>query len=210
MATIADMGEVLLSPSFIEDPYPKLHELRDSAPVLWSSAVGGWVLTRYDDVVATFKDTDTYGSAGRLTRVLNHLEPAAQEKLTPFRQHYETQGLIHSDPPDHTRIRRLVLKAFTPPAIEAMRPQIQSIVDELLDRMEPTRPRRVHRGVRLRAPGHRARGDPWRSAVGWAAFRRWADDLLAFQGRNKPSEATLLSRRRCSSRHASTSPNSSP
>ena len=192
MATIADIGEVLLSQSFMEDPYPKLHELRDSAPVLWSSAVGGWVLTRYEDVVATFKDTDTYGSAGRLTRVLNHLEPAAQEKLTPFRQHYETQGLIHSDPPDHTRIRRLVLKAFTPPAIEAMRPQIQSIVDELLDRMEPTGRAEFIEEFAFALPVTVLAAILGVPRSDGPKFRRWADDLLAFQGRNKPNEATLL------------------
>ena len=74
MATVADAGEILLSPDFIEDPYHRLAELRVVAPVLWSGAVGGWVLTRYDDVVVTFKDTDTYGNAGRMTRVLNHLD----------------------------------------------------------------------------------------------------------------------------------------
>jgi cytochrome P450 len=192
MATVADIGEVLLSPAFIEDPYATLHELRDAAPVLWSSSVGGWVLTRYDDVVVTFKDTDTYGNAGRMTRVLNHLEPAAQEKLTPFRKHYETQGLIHSDPPDHTRIRRLVLKAFTPPAIEAMRPQIQSIVDELLDRMEPRGHAELIEEFAFALPVTvlaAILGVPRSDAP---RFRHWADDLLAFQGRNKPAAATLF------------------
>jgi cytochrome P450 len=192
MAMAADMGEALLSPAFIEDPYAKLHELRDSAPVLWSSAVGGWVLTRYDDVVRTFKDTDTFGNAGRMIRVLNHLEPASQTKLEPFRRHYETQGLIHSDPPDHTRIRRLVLKAFTPPAIEAMRPQIQGIVDELIDGMELRGHAELIEEFAFALPVTvlaTILGVPRSDAP---QFRRWADDLLAFQGRNKPAEATLL------------------
>jgi cytochrome P450 len=192
MATVADLGEVLLSPAFIEDPYAQLHQLRDTAPVLWSSAVGGWVLTRYDDVVVTFKDTDTFGNAGRMTRVLNHLEPASRAKFDPFKKHYETQGLIHSDPPDHTRIRRLVLKAFTPPAIEAMRPQIQVIVDELLDEMEPRRTGELIEEFAFALPVTvlaTILGVPRSDAP---RFRRWADDLLAFQGRNKPAETTLL------------------
>ena len=164
-----------------------------TAPVLWSSAVGGWVLTRYDDVVVTFKDTDTYGNAGRMTRVLNHLEPAAQEKLTPFRKHYETQGLIHSDPPDHTRIRRLVLKAFTPPAIEAMRPA------DPVDRRRPARSdgaarsRRAHRGVRVRTAGDGARRDPRRAPLGRARGSATGRTTCSpFQGRNKPSAETLF------------------
>lgn len=192
MAMAADMGEALLSPAFIEDPYAMLHELRDTAPVLWSSAVGGWILTRYDEVVRTFKETETFGNAGRMTRVLTHLEPASQTKLEPFRRHYETQGLIHSDPPDHTRIRRLVLKAFTPPAIEAMRPQIQGIVDELIDGMQPRGHAELIEEFAFALPVTvlaTILGVPRSDAP---RFRRWADDLLAFQGRNKPAEATLL------------------
>jgi cytochrome P450 len=192
MAMAADLGEVLLSPAFIEDPYADLHALRQTAPVLWSPAVGGWVLTRYDDVVVTFKDTDTFGNAGRMTRVLNHLEPSTQGKLETFRSHYETQGLIHSDPPDHTRIRRLVLKAFTPPVVEAMRPQIQDIVDELLDAMEPNGEAELIEEFAFALPVTvlaTILGVPRSDAP---KFRRWADELLAFQGRNKPSEETLL------------------
>jgi cytochrome P450 len=192
MASVADMGEVLLTPAFIEDPYGGLHALRAAAPVLWSPAVGGWVLTRYDDVVVTFKDTDRYGNAGRMTRVLNHLEPSARDQLEPFRRHYQVQGLIHSDPPDHTRIRRLVLKAFTPPAIEAMRPQIQSIVDELLDRMEPRGRAELIEEFAFALPVTvlaAILGVPRSDAP---KFRRWADELLAFQGRNRPAVQTLL------------------
>ena len=140
----------------------------------------------------TFKDTDTYGNAGRMTRVLNPPGPRVAERLTPFRKHYETQGLIHSDPPDHTRIRRLVLKAFTPPVIEAMRPQIQGIVDELLDRMESNGHAELIEEFAFALPVTvlaAILGVPRSDAP---KFRRWADDLLAFQGRNKPNEDTLL------------------
>jgi cytochrome P450 len=192
MATVADQGEVLLSPAFILDPYPDLHRLRETAPVLWSSAVGGWVLTRYDDVVVTFRDTTTFGNAGRMTRVLNHLEPSSRDRLEPFRKHYETQGLIHSDPPDHTRIRRLVLKAFTPPAIEQMRPQIQEIVDELLDQMEPNGEAELIEEFAFALPVTVLAAILGVPRSDGPKFRRWADGLLAFQGRNKPAEATLL------------------
>jgi cytochrome P450 len=192
MSTVMDPGQVLLSPAFIEDPYADLQRLRETSPVLWSPSVGGWVLTRYDDIVVTFKDTDTFGNAGRMTRVLNHLEPDSRAKLETFRSHYETQGLIHSDPPDHTRIRRLVLKAFTPPAIEAMRPQIQQIVDELLDRMEPRGDAELIEEFAFALPVTvlaTILGVPRSDAP---RFRHWADDLLAFQGRNKPNEETLF------------------
>jgi pimeloyl-[acyl-carrier protein] synthase len=188
----SDRGEVLLSSTFLEDPYPDLHRLREISPVLWSPAVGGWILTRYDHIVVTFKDTDSYGNAYRLTRALDHLEPALQAQLEPFRRHYSIPGLIHSDPPDHTRIRRLVLKAFTPPVIEAMRPRIQEIVDGLLDELEDDGIIDLIEGFAFALPINvlaTILGVPRSDSP---LFRRWADEILAFQGRNRPEVAALL------------------
>ena len=191
MASVADMGEVLLSPPSSKTRTPRCTIC--ARPRRAVELACGWLgPTRYDDVVVTFKDTDTYGNAGRMTRVLNHLEPAAQEKLTPFRKHYETQGLIHSDPPDHTRIRRIVLKAFTPPAIEAMRPQIQSIVDDLLDRIEPRGHAELIEEFAFALPVTVLAAILGVPRSDGPRFRHWADDLLAFQGRNKPAAATLF------------------
>jgi cytochrome P450 len=189
---LRDLDPVLVSAAFLEDPYPTLRALRDTDPVFWSSSVGGWVLTRFSDIVVTFRDTDTYGNAGRLSRAQDHLDPAVKDMLGPFRSHYAVPGLLHSDPPDHTRLRRLVNKAFTPPAVEALRPQLQRIVDELIDRMEPN--------------GHAELIEEFCFALPVAAlalilgvprsdapkFRRWADQLLAFQGINRPSAEILL------------------
>lgn len=187
-----DLGDILLSSAFLEDPYPALHRLREMSPVLWSSAVGGWILTGYDHIVVTFKDTDSYGNAHRLTRALDHLEPELQDQLEPFRRHYSILGLIHADPPDHTRIRRLVLKAFTPPVIEAMRPRIQEIVDGLLDQLEDDGTVDLIERFAFALPINvlaTILGVPHSDS---RLFRRWADDILAFQGRNKPEAAALL------------------
>jgi cytochrome P450 len=54
-------------------------------------------------------------------------------KVTSTENHYATKSLLHSDPPDHTRLRSLMNKAFTPRVVEAMRPRIQALVDELLN-----------------------------------------------------------------------------
>jgi pimeloyl-[acyl-carrier protein] synthase len=188
----SDPGEVLLSSGFLEDPYPDLHRLREIAPVLWSPAVGGWILTRYDHIVVTFKDTDSYGNAHRLTRALEHLEPAAQAQLEPFRRHYSIPGLIHSDPPDHTRIRRLVLKAFTPPVIEAMRPRIQEIVNGLLDELEDDGTVDLIEGFAFALPITVLATILGVPPSGSRLFRRWADEILAFQGRNRPDVGLLL------------------
>ncbi len=192
MAMTVDPAEVLLSRTFMEHPYPDLRRLRETHPVVWSPAVGGWVLTRYDDVVVTLKDTDTFGNAGRTLRVLDHLSPSERAQLAAFRSHYESKGLIHSDPPDHTRIRRLVLKTFTPPAIEAMRPQIGAIVDDLLDAMMERRRGELIEQLAFALPITvlaTILGVPQSDAP---RFRVWADSLLAFQGWNRPDAGVLL------------------
>jgi len=71
------------------------------------------VLTRYDDVVVTFMEVPTFSNEGRLARATAYLPPESRDKLRVFEDHFRTKGLIHSDPPDHTRMRKLVLKVFS-------------------------------------------------------------------------------------------------
>ena len=104
----------------------------------WSESLGGWVVTRYDDVLRTYLDVAHYSNEGRLAGTMNHLPPEDREKLPVFAEFYLAKGLVHADPPDHTRIRRLILKwGFTPGQVEALRPKVQRIVDDVIDRVEP-------------------------------------------------------------------------
>jgi cytochrome P450 len=114
--------------AFVRDPYPRYAELRE-APVLHPSDEGLWVLTRYDDVSAVLRDT-------RLSSDPRHAEGARRERRAQRMPLGDTPPpvMLFLDPPDHTRLRRLANKAFTPRAVEAIRPRIVEIVDELLDR----------------------------------------------------------------------------
>ena len=107
------IDDSLVTEDFIRDPYPTLDLLREHDPVYWSDSIGGWVLTRYDDMMVTFKETVSYSNEGRLARATEYLPPASREKLGAFENHFRAKGLLHSDPPDHTRLRKLVLKVFT-------------------------------------------------------------------------------------------------
>ncbi len=124
----------LVSPEFVADPYTTLARMREETPVYWSDSIGGWLITRYDDVMTTFKHTRDYSNEGRLGRAAVHLSGADRQRLTVFEQHYRTKGLLHSDPPDHTRLRRHTVSAFTPSRIEALRPQIAETTSALLDK----------------------------------------------------------------------------
>lgn len=131
MASIA-LDDFLDRPDFYCDPYPVYHELRATDPVHWSDIMGSWVLTRYDDVVATMRDPRRFSNAGRHALSLDRLPAHVRKKAQPIYEHYAV-GLIHTDPPDHTRMRALINKVFTVRAMESLRPRVQKIVDDLLD-----------------------------------------------------------------------------
>src|SRR5262245_43838285 len=128
-----DLDAALVSDEFLIDPYPTLRRLQSESPVVWSDSFGAWIVTRYDDVLVTFKDVAHFSNEGRLGRAVEYLPPEQRANFGPFEDHFATKSLIHSDPPDHTRLRGLVNKAFTPRVVEGMRPRIQELCEEFLD-----------------------------------------------------------------------------
>ncbi len=118
---------------FIADPYPVLDALREATPIFWNETTSQWTLTRFSDVQESLRDR-------RMGRSYTHLYTHAQvgraepdPRWAAFLQH-ERWSLLCLEPPDHTRIRRLVAKVFTPRAVAALRPAVQGFSDELLDR----------------------------------------------------------------------------
>jgi cytochrome P450 len=119
-----------LLPEFHADPYPFYRRLREEDPV-HQSPLGIWVLTRYDDTVMVLRDP-RFGREGMAELLEARLGAGAVRPAN-------TRDMLFRDPPDHTRLRALVSRAFTPRVVEAMRPHIQEIVDGLLDRVEGAR-----------------------------------------------------------------------
>ena len=116
-------------PSFQTDPYPHYAALRASEPVHFSAALQAWVLTTYEDCALALRDEETFSStsdtaSGQLAAVLQQ-----QRRDFPLG---ETPTVLNSDPPVHTRLRTLLNRAFTPRAIEGLRPRIEEIAAALL------------------------------------------------------------------------------
>jgi cytochrome P450 len=120
----------LADPAVNANPFPIFRRLQDEDPVHWSDAVKGWNVTRYDDVRAIALDREL--SADRVRPFFQVLPSDEQRKLADLR-HYLTLWAVFKDPPDHTRLRGLMNRAFTPRAVEALRPNIERIVDDLID-----------------------------------------------------------------------------
>ena len=119
-----------LDPAFHIDPYAVYARLRAEQPI-HESPIGAWVLSRYADCVAILKDHRSSSDARNSDIFKNAVE---QGQVDPEKQALgDTQPFLFLDPPDHTRLRGLVSKAFTPKVVEGLRPRIQELVDELLD-----------------------------------------------------------------------------
>jgi cytochrome P450 len=112
-------------PAFAESPHHALDALRERAPVHYDEPFRRYVLTRHDDIDAVLRDrslsVDGRKSAPDTFMALFKPEPGREPSI------------LLMDPPDHTRLRSLITRAFTPRAVEAMAPRIREIVDALLD-----------------------------------------------------------------------------
>src|SRR5262249_3655710 len=112
-----------LSPAFIRDPHPHYHRLRAQDP-MHRSPLGFLLASRYGDVALILRD-EGFGKdfAGRMLR--RHGKEILEEPVYRSMRHW----MLQQDPPDHTRLRGLVVKAFSARRVEEMRPRIQQIVD---------------------------------------------------------------------------------
>ncbi len=127
-----ELGYDPWSPAFVADPYPALARLREGPRALYDERTSQWLVSRHADVNALLRDR-------RLGRTYLHVatnaewgrpDPPADEAAF-----WDLLGrqMIDKEPPDHTRLRRLVSTAFTPRTVERLRPRIDEIASRLVD-----------------------------------------------------------------------------
>jgi cytochrome P450 len=117
---------------FIANPYPAYEELRQAGRIHYDERTDHWLVTRHADVNALLRDR-RFGRT--YLQVATHAEmgrPEEPDWHSPF-WHVIRNGMLDREPPDHTRLRSLVSKAFTPRRVAELRPTIQAIVDGLVD-----------------------------------------------------------------------------
>lgn len=121
--------------SFIANPYPIYSALRSLGPIHYDARSNLWLVTRHADVTALLRDRRfgrsylhmaTHAEMGRPDEPIEH---------APF-WHVIRNGMLDREPPDHTRLRNLVSKAFTPRIVEGLRPRIHDIVEKLVNNAE--------------------------------------------------------------------------
>jgi cytochrome P450 len=127
-----DLDLDLKLPANVQDPFPVFRWLREHDPVHWSASLNAWVVTRYADVFEIFNQPLKF-SSDRFRKI--------DEKYASRRPAVQAVGevladwLVFRDPPDHTRLRSLLQKSFTPTQLLNSRDRIQVTIDALIDRV---------------------------------------------------------------------------
>ncbi|SSC25136.1 Cytochrome P450, B-class, partial [Klenkia terrae] len=122
----------LFSPAAVADPYAVFDHLRDTDPVHWSPRYRSWIVTRHADVSAALRDARF--SSDRISPFVDaklsgpDADPALRQTFAVL-----ADWMVFKDPPDHTRLRRLLRTAFTPRSVAALEPRVRALSDELLD-----------------------------------------------------------------------------
>ena len=114
------------SEDFFNGPFDTYRRLRDEAPAYYSDKYGFWALSRYDDVAPAIKDCETYSSARGVSLDMFMDEPNPDMP----------DLVIMMDPPDHTKMRKLVNKVFTPRSVAALEPMIRAKITDYADRLD--------------------------------------------------------------------------
>jgi cytochrome P450 len=136
-ATVTVVNDDLLDPEIVQNPSPYYALLRERFPCYWNERWRGWVLTRYEDV---------YGALHSSQMLADRITPFFTTRLTDEEREYFalTYQVLHSfvvflDPPEHTHLRRIFGRGFTPAAVATMHDVVQSYVTSFFDQWEGRR-----------------------------------------------------------------------
>lgn len=180
-------------PHIRANPHPMLARLRRDDPAHWSPELKSWVLTRYDDVRRALAAPEM--SPDRLTPFYASLPDATQSTLADLMR-YLNLWIVFRDPPEHTRLRSLVNKAFLPGTINGFRPEIERITQKLLDKLPDNAEIDLVKEFTMQLPALVIMGmlgvpDKWLYPI-----KAWSDDIMLFIGsaREVPGKYELARR----------------
>lgn len=171
---------VLLSPEYLNNPYPFYSELRCKSPVYFSERLNGWVVTRYEDVTAGLLDKRLI-SRQRVKSFSSKLDSSEQICMSTLHRHLE-KWIGNMDPPDHTRLRSLVNKAFTPRMVQELTSAIEGVAGRLLDAAQANGGMEFVKDFAYKLPATVIAVMLGIPAGDQDQFIRWADDLTAYTG----------------------------
>ena len=170
-----------LSPEVIDTPYPYYTYLRTHAPVYWIEPLQGWALSRYADVDFALRNPQIFPSSGFTDQTLGDLNP------TPG-----TPWILDLNPPDHTRLRKLVNKGFLPRLIRNLEPRVQEITRQLIASLRSRTEGDLVTALSGPLPTTVIAEMLGVEAERLADFKRWSDDVVL--GTSRPTDEAVRTR----------------
>jgi cytochrome P450 len=175
----------LQAPAQLDDPYAVYARLRREAPVFYSASVDAWAVSRYEDIATILKDPARFSSAGVLKV---RREPPAEVRAILAKGIPYVRTLLDNDPPDHTRFRNLVNKAFIPRRVQALEPLVYATADALIDEFIADGGADLMERFAYPLPIHVIAGILGLPRADARHLKRWSDDWMALQSGTAPVE----------------------
>jgi cytochrome P450 len=170
-----------LAPEVLENPYPYYAELRNKAPLAWIEPLQAWALSRYADVDFALRNPQLFSSSGFTSQALGDLNP------TP-----DIPWLLDMDPPDHTRLRKLVNQGFLPRLIRNLEPRVQEITRQLILSLKSQTEGDLVTMLSGPLPTTVIAEMLGVETERLDDFKRWSDDVIL--GTSRPSDAAVRTR----------------
>jgi cytochrome P450 len=197
--TIEDLeaDDDMLTPERVADPYPFFDDLRSFDPLHWSDRYRGWFVSRWDDVFTCLRDPRF--SSDRVKAIydtkLTDEQRVERKPMFDILQYW----MVFNDPPDHTRLRGLVNRAFTPKAVANLRPEIEEVVAAQVDEIRELESIDLIRDFAFPIPAvviAKMMGVP---ASERDLFKTWSDAIMALvfgaagvPGRREQAQASMM------------------
>jgi len=131
-SSVSGLDALLEGDAYYQDPYPAFARLREESPVHWHAPSRSWLVAGWQDAEAVLRAPRAFSSYGFQNAYFERLRPELRAAATTLEKRGRAPTLITCDPPEHTRLRRLLQPGFSPKAIDGLRPRVEAIVDELL------------------------------------------------------------------------------
>ena len=180
----------LNSAEFLANPYPVYDQLRINDPIYWSAENGYWLLTRYADIASLIQNPKL--SSNRIGAHRSRMPEQLKAHFSPFFSAVSSWMLM-IDPPDHTRLRGIVNKAFTPRVVENMRALIQQLVDDMLARVKDQRRMEIMADLANPLPAMVIAAMLGVPGSDQPQFKAWSDDIsMALSGIDSASSKEEL------------------
>jgi len=188
----SDLDALLVAGTMLSDPFPAYARLREEAPIAWSERWNAWIVSRYADVDVSLRDKENLSNENRQALLFDDMTAEQREALAKLRHYYAQKDVIGSDPPDHTRMRGLVQKAFTPKTVASLQPRVEALAREMVEAAvqqgefdfvaEVAHPLPVVLIAELLGAPPEDR----------PLFKRWSSEILGFQGSGRTAFTSAL------------------